>query len=93
MIGVVEADANELADLVDAGADAKVLIKHRKFRRIGGADSAQALGREDEAAEFRHDAAQIAIGAVRMKDGGLFEAGCPDAQQFHGRTPGNVGPL
>ena len=39
VVGVVEADADELADIADAGADARAAVEHRQVAEIGGARS------------------------------------------------------
>ena len=43
VVGVVEADADELADLADAGADARVAVETRQVFRIDGADALEPL--------------------------------------------------
>ncbi|MNW20370.1 hypothetical protein D3C71_2207450 [compost metagenome] len=52
MVGIVEADADELADIGDAGADALVGIEPGQDADIGGADPGQPLRGQRLAADI-----------------------------------------
>ena len=58
MVGVVEADADELADRADAGADA-ARGKGGKCRRVEAAEALEALRRQDVAGDVVDDAGEV----------------------------------
>src|SRR5690606_5601353 len=84
MVGIVQPDADELADIGHAGADALAGIEFGQHADIGGADFRQAFGGQRLAADIADDAGEIADGAVLGQDGGLFCALGANAEQFHG---------
>ena len=91
VIGVVEADADELADIGNAGADAVVAVQLRQGAEVCGGDIGQACRAQGGAADVVDDARQVADGTVFSEDGGLFCALGADTKQFHGFGPYAVG--
>src|SRR5690606_24842870 len=91
MVGIVEANADELADIGDAGADALIGVQLGQAVEIGGADLGQALVGQRRAANVVDNACQITDRAVLGQDGGLFCALGANAKQFHGLGPYAVG--
>ncbi|WP_165354864.1 hypothetical protein [Tropicimonas sp. IMCC6043] len=67
VVGIVEADADELADMADAGADAAVRVKHRQPGDIGGGDDRQPFIGQHVTGDIADDAGQIADRPVQMQ--------------------------
>src|SRR5690606_5540488 len=87
MVGIVETDADELADLADAGADPLVRAQLRQAGGVDRPDFREALVGQGSTGKVGDDAAEVADGAVRGKNGGLFGALGTHAQQFHWVSP------
>src|SRR5690606_26016578 len=84
MVGIVEADADEFADIGDAGADALGSRERGQSGNIGGGDFCGAFGQQRFPADIGDNPGQIADGAVSGENGGFFSALGADAKQFHG---------
>ena len=46
VVAVIEADADELADIADARADTRQILDDRQIVQFGGGDFRQAIGRQ-----------------------------------------------
>ena len=83
MVGVVQADADELADPGDAGADPRSAVDQRQRRRIDLRQPRQRFRQQRVAADVRDDARQIADLATVIEQAGLFLSGGTISEQFH----------
>ena len=74
MVGIVQADAHELADPADTGADPH--IRHHRRQAAGSMPrSGPAAVVEGRAGDIGHMGGQVADGAVGIENAGLFPAG------------------
>ena len=85
VIGVVEADADELADLADAGADAGLTV-HAAAACEGRQPRSRSRprSRQDLARDVGDDAGEVADRAVLVEQAGFLLALWAVAQQLHG---------
>ena len=90
VVGVVQADADELAGAADAGAEAQVLLRRAgdegERGRVKGGEALQGLGRQGSAADVGHMGGKVADLAVCIEKTGFLGALGPVAQQFHGKS-------
>ena len=86
VIGVVQADADELADLPDARADARLARRQRQRSRIDRAQPRETRVGQHIAGQVRHlrDRSRIRPSASSIR---LFLAGRAIAKQFHRGQP------
>ena len=83
VIGIVQADADEFADMSDACADARLARHQRQRGRIDRAQPRETRVGQHIAGQVRHMRGQVANPAVRVENPGLFLAGRAIAKQFH----------
>ena len=83
MVGVIEADGDEIADLADARPNARAGGRQRQAADSGIADRREPAWRECLAGNVRDDAGEIADFAVGVDDAGLFTTGGAKADEFH----------
>src|SRR5215472_5513328 len=84
VVRVVQPDGDEVADMADAGADARLALDDRQLaggRRL--LDLGEAPGRERVAGEIGHDLGEIADAPLSVQDSRFFAAGRAEAQQLH----------
>ena len=87
MVGVVEADGDEIADVGDAGADARRAAHRRQALRLDLGEAREDARREGRAVDVGDDLAQVADLAGRVDEPRLFLARPAVADQFHARFP------
>ena len=83
MVGIVETDADELSRAGDAGTEARLAGDGRQGLRIEPGKAGERRRIQGLAADVGDVAGQIADGAVRIDETGLFGAGGAIANKFH----------
>ena len=87
MIGIVQPDGDELADLADAGAKPQPLLRgavHQRQRlRVDVAKSRKAVGRQGLPGDIADMAGKVAHPTGFVQQAGLLGPGSPIAQKFH----------
>jgi hypothetical protein len=83
MVGVVEADRDEMARVADAGAKPGASLHGRQLGKVSLGDLLEAGRRERVARDVGHDLGEIADLAVLVDDAGLFAAGRAEADELH----------
>ncbi|MCY1376596.1 hypothetical protein D9M69_641030 [compost metagenome] len=87
VVGVVQADADELAHLAHAGTQAQVLLRRAGHQRqavdVEAAQARQALGQQGRAGHVGDHAGKVAHATLGVQHAGLFLAGGAKAQEFH----------
>ena len=76
---VVEADADELADVGDAGADTLFWFEQGQRLNIELGNRCQALGRQRVAADIIHNLGEVSRPTLLVQNGWLLAAGFPYA--------------
>ncbi len=83
MIGIVEADADELADAGNARAVTRTGRGEGERRRIDGGDLCQASIGEGIAGDVVDHTGEVADLAIGIDEAGFFSARRAEAEQFH----------
>jgi hypothetical protein len=83
MVGIIQTDADELADAPDARADAQAGRQFRKATDIEIAKTLQSLRQEHGAGDIGNDRGQIAKRPFAVEQRGFFTTFLADTQQFH----------
>ncbi|MGF6874468.1 hypothetical protein OKW35_003940 [Paraburkholderia sp. MM5477-R1] len=83
VIRIVQADADELADLADARSNARITFDDRERCRIERAQFRETFIAEPSAVDIAHHLRQIANLALRVEQARLFLAFRPITKQFH----------
>ena len=83
MVGVVEADADELAHAADAGADPGFAIDCRERCGVDRAQPVEARGRQRLPGDVVELLRQVAQPTAGIDHAGAFPAGGAEANQFH----------
>src|SRR5262249_21284671 len=83
MVGVVEANGDEIADRPDTWPDAGALAGDRQLVDLGLGDLGEALRAEHVAGDVRHDARQVADAALGINDAWLLTASRAETHEFH----------
>src|SRR5262249_10409046 len=87
MIGIVQADGDEVADFPDAWADAHALPPRGQLLDVRLANPGQARGAKRLACDVRDHLRQVPDPALGIDDTGFFTAGRAEADELHGRSP------
>ena len=83
MVGIVEADGDEIAGLADAGAKARIARNEGQLIDIGRGDLGDGGRRQVVANQIGDNAADIADFAGGIDQTGLLLAGLAVANEFH----------
>src|SRR5579862_6164844 len=83
MIGIVQANADKLPHLPDAGTKARLAIHQRKFGQIESSQARKRLGRDRLACDVWHNCGEISHRAIRIQNAGLLSPRCSVAQKLH----------
>ena len=83
MVGIVEADGDEVPHVADAGAEPRLAGDRLHPLEVGLLDLGEAAGGEHLAVDVLHDARQVADLAVVTDDAGLLAAGRAIADELH----------
>jgi hypothetical protein len=83
VIGVIEPDADELADASDTRPDAFVRRHDGQRRWIELRETCERFGQERIARDIADDAGQVADRAAGIEKAGFFAAGSAVSQQLH----------
>src|SRR6056297_2945824 len=84
MVGIVEADADELAGAGHAGAKTGAGGDFGQVGGVGRAKPVEARFRQDIAADIVHDAGQVAQAAIWRDDAGALATALAVTDEFHG---------
>src|ERR1022692_751737 len=83
VIGIIEADREEIVHMADAGAEPRLAGDGFEPLEISLPDLGEAAGGQHGAVDIRHDARQVPYFAVGVDDAGLLAAGRAIADEFH----------
>src|SRR6266567_2182735 len=87
MVGVVQPDGDEIANLADAGPDARIAAHERQLFRLELAQFVEARWRERGAGNVGNDFGKIADAAFGIEHAGLFASWCAVTDELHGSSP------
>src|SRR5699024_4788926 len=87
MIGIVEADTDELADIADARTETLARGHFRQFRGIERPQAGKALLGHRRRVDVVDDAGEIAGLAITVEKSGLFLALLAPPKKLHGVVP------
>jgi hypothetical protein len=87
VVRVVEADADHLADLADAGTQARAAVDQRQAVQAEAGQLLQAAGAQALACDILDMALERADAALPIHDPGLLLALGPIAHELHSRLP------
>src|SRR5205807_2662852 len=88
VVGIVEADGNEIADLADAGAKARIAAYERQLLDRRFANLGEPFGRERLAGDIRHHFREVTDASFRIDDSRFFAAAWAEADELHGFSLG-----
>ncbi len=83
VVGIVQADADELADPSDAGPDPGIAADGGQVSRVERGNFRQPVGRQHVAGDVVHMGRQVADGAARIEKSGLFLPFRAISQELH----------
>jgi hypothetical protein len=83
MVGIIQPNGDEIADMADAGADAWIAAHRRQLFRLQLAQLVEALWRQHVARDVGNDFRQVAQLAVLVDHAGFFAARCAVTNESH----------
>ena len=83
VIGIIQPDGDEIADIADARAEPRLAAHQRQLVGLELAQLGEAFRRQRLAGNVGHDFRQVADPALGIDHAGLFAAWCAEANKFH----------